>query len=99
MLTQLSFNVIVGSIIRGGIAALAGYLASKSILPDGSREEWVTAVTLMICTYGYSWLEKWWEARQAAKKTSLLIATAIQMPPTATVADVHAAVADSQAQP
>jgi hypothetical protein len=93
MLTQLSFNVIVGSLVRGAIAALAGWFVRKGVLPDGNREDWIAAVTLLVCTYAYSYLEKWWEARQQAKKTTALIQTAIQMAPTATVADVHAAVA------
>jgi predicted membrane-bound spermidine synthase len=90
MFSQVSFNVFFGLIARGLLAYAAGWLASHKILDQGATAQWVEVGTLMIVTYGWSWVEKYF----AKQDQNTLIATALQMQPTATVADVHAEVAD-----
>jgi hypothetical protein len=94
-MTEMGFGVIFGFIVRGIALMAAGWLAAHGLLPGGTEGEWAAAVAA--ATVAYVW--SWWQKRQAIQKTNALIQAAIQMPSTATVADVHAAVADSQAQP
>ena len=86
-MTQLSFNVIVGLLLRGVALMAAGWLASRGILPAGTSEEWAGAVALAACAYLWSWGQK----RAALRHQDALVKTALQLPPTATIEDVHAA--------
>lgn len=88
-MTQLSFNVIVGLVIRGALQAFAGWLVAHHLLPGGSEVEWATAGALVVCTYLWSWREKRWTLRHQ----DALVRTALALPPTATVEDVHATLA------
>jgi hypothetical protein len=88
MFSQVSFNLVVGLLVRGLLAMAAGWLASHKILDQSDTAQWIEAATLMVVAFGWSYLEKY----QGKQTQDTLIATAIQMPPSATVADVHATV-------
>ena len=89
---QVSFNVIVGLILRAIALMGAGWLADHALLPTGTAEEWAGAVALAACGLLWSWAQK----RTAARQQQALIQAALAMPATATVADVHAAVATAR---
>lgn len=57
-MNQLTFNLIVGTIIRSGLMLLAGWLAAKGVLPTGTVEEWVAAVLLVVLTLLWSLWQK-----------------------------------------
>lgn len=57
-MNQLTFNLIVGTLIRSGLMLLAGWLAAKGVLPTGTVEEWVAAVLLVVLTLLWSLWQK-----------------------------------------
>jgi hypothetical protein len=85
-MTQLSFNVIVGLVVRGLLQALAGWMVTHHLLPGGTEVEWSAAGALLVCTYLWSWAAK----RRALRRQDALVRTAIALPATATLEDVHA---------
>lgn len=85
MFSQVSFLAVVGLIVRGLLMIAAGWLMDHKILPEGTGGPWVDAGVLVVVGYLWSYVEKW----QAKQKQDVLIATAIQAPPGATISDVH----------
>lgn len=87
-MTQLTFNLIVGTLLRSGIMACAGWLVAKGALPSGSMEDWVGAVVLTILTLLWSLYEK--VAQKANEK--LKLEAALQSPVGTTEEEVDAMV-------
>jgi uncharacterized membrane protein required for colicin V production len=90
MFTQVSFGIVFGLLVRGILLIAAGWLTTHKILDQSMTTQWVEAAAFAVVAYVWSWVEKY----QAKQAQNTLIATALQMPPAATVADVHAEVAD-----
>jgi hypothetical protein len=84
MFSQVSFNIVVGLLVRGVLLMAAGWLVSKGILPQGSVEEWVGAAVLAVCGLGWSYYAKY----ASKQETDTLVATAIAMPSSALISDV-----------
>jgi membrane protein DedA with SNARE-associated domain len=57
-MSQLSFNIIIGTLLRSSLMLLAGWLAAKGMLPSGSMEEWVGAVVIAVLTLLWSFWKK-----------------------------------------
>jgi hypothetical protein len=84
-MNRLTFDLIFGVPLRAAIVLGAGQLAAYGLLPQGTVQEWVGSVVLVLLALGWSVYEK--IAQKAAQ--NVLIATAIKAPVTATIADVQ----------
>lgn len=85
-MSQLTFNLVVGTLLRAGIMALAGWLVARGALPSGSVEEWVGAVVLTVSTLLWSLIEKVIQKRTAQVKLN----TALDAPAGSSEADIDA---------
>ena len=92
---QVSFGTIVGLILRALALMAAGWLGDHALLPTGTEGEWASAVALAACGLIWSLLQK----RKAAQQQAALVQAALTLPPTATIADVRAAVAAPKGTP
>jgi hypothetical protein len=77
-MTQLSFNIILGTLLRSALLLLAGWLVKVGMLPTGGMEEWVGAVVITVLTLAWSFwkkLETKWklEAALAAPAGSTIV--------------------------
>jgi hypothetical protein len=61
---QISFNLIVGVVLRGVLVIVATWLGTHGLMPDGSREEWIAAVLGVLLYFGWSLLQKFIEQRK-----------------------------------
>ena len=84
-MNQITFNLIVGSILRSVIVAAAGWLTAHGMLPTGTVTDWVEAVLLVLLGVGWSLYEKY------TARVALL--TALTLRPGATENDLKAKVA------
>lgn len=89
-MSQITFNLIFGTLLRSAIMMLAGYFASKGLLPQGSVEEWASALVLVILGVG-------WSLWQKAQQTKFLKA-ALELPPGSTMLDVKERIATNAAR-
>lgn len=79
-------SAAIGSVLRWLLAMGAGLLVEHGIWTQGESAQYVTAATLALLSLGWSLWTKY--------RGRLMFLTALQSPPGATEADVHAAVAD-----
>lgn len=87
-MSQITFNLIVGVILRSVIMMAAGWLVAHGLLPQGNLEEWVAAVVLVVLGVLWSLYQKYVAQR--------LLTTALNLPPGATVPEVKAIIADGK---
>jgi uncharacterized membrane protein YjjB (DUF3815 family) len=87
-MNQITFNLIVGTLLRSAIMAGAGWLAAHGMLPSGTIEEWVGAVVLTALAVLWSLYQKYVER--------IKLGTAMQMPPGVTEAKIIAKIENGQ---
>jgi hypothetical protein len=75
-MSEVTFKIIVGVVLRGAVMALAGWLGAHGLMPAGNTEEWVGAVVLAGLTILWS---LWQKAEERIK-----LKTALDLPPGAT---------------
>jgi hypothetical protein len=85
---QITFNLIVGTLLRSAIMLGAGYLVRAGLLPEGNVQEWAGALVLVLLGLGWGIYQKFAQRTQQ----NILVATAIKSPVTATLADIQATV-------
>jgi len=87
-MTQLTFNLIIGTLLRSLIMVGAGWLVAHGMLPQGSTEEWVGAVVLVVLGVLWSLYQKYVER--------IKLLTALQSKAGTTEEEVVAKIASGQ---
>lgn len=68
-MNQAMFNLVLGTLLRGLIMTLAGWLVSRGLLPQGSVEEWAGGAVLVILGLAWGIYQKY--AHQVQVMTAL----------------------------
>ena len=90
-MNQVTFNLIVGTLLRSAVMAGAGWLVAHGMLPSGSVEEWVGAVVLTLLALFFSLYQKYVE------RTKLMVA--LTLPSGSTENDVKSHIATGAVTP
>ena len=82
------FNLIFGTILRSLIMLAAGWLVAHGMLPQGTMEEWVAAVVMVLVGLA-------WGAYQKVQ-AHVRLKTALESPPGLTMEELHAKISDGK---
>jgi hypothetical protein len=90
-MNQTTFALIVGTLLRSVVMAMAGWLVARGMLPQGSVEEWTGAVALTLVAVLWSLYQKYVE------RTKLMVA--LTLPSGSTENDVTSHIATGVVTP
>lgn len=90
-MTQAMFNLVIGTLLRGLLMTLAGWLVSQGLLPQGSTEEWVGGAALVILGLAWSVYQKYTHQVQ--------VMTALESPAGMTHAELVAKIGSGKGSP
>jgi putative Mn2+ efflux pump MntP len=88
MMTQAMFNLVLGTLLRGVIMTLAGWLVARGMLPQGSVEEWVGGAVLVVLGLAWGVYQKY--------ASQVQVMTALQSPAGLTPAELKAKISDGK---